>query len=194
MQALNVLRQLDAHTPSDAIEAKHLAQSVAFVAAHPDNFWQRASAVGHITASAFVVNTEHSHALMLHHAALNRWLQPGGHIDDGDRAPLSAALRETLEETGVAAQPVIGNAAPDSAASELFDIDVHPIPARTKQGLSEPAHLHYDFRYLLVAPTSAVKLSDESFAFRWVALASLAEGGMDSGIARMARKILGKQK
>ena len=193
MQPLIVLTQLDHHTPHDAIEAKHLAQSRAFIAAHPGNFWQRTTAAGHITASAFVVNTEHSHALMLHHAALNRWLQPGGHVDESDVEPTAAALRETLEETGVAALPVAGNATKNPAGTVLFDIDVHPIPARTKHGVSEPAHLHYDFRYLLVAPTGAVKISDESFAFRWVAIASLAEGRMDSGITRMARKILGKQ-
>ena len=193
MQPLNVLTQLDVHTPFDAIEARHLAQSRAFVSENLDKFWQRTTAAGHITASAFVVNTEHSHALMLHHAALNRWLQPGGHVDDNDGEPIAAALRETLEETGVAAQPATGNTTPGSASSLLFDIDVHPIPARTKHGVSEPAHLHYDFRYLLVAATSAVKLSNESFAFRWLAIASLAEGGADSGIARMARKILGNQ-
>jgi len=193
MQSVIVLTQLDTHTPFDAIEASHLAQSRAFVCAYPDDFWQRTTGAGHITASAFVVNTEHSHALMLHHAALNRWLQPGGHVDDNDGEPMAAALRETLEETGVAAQSAIGNTAPDCASSLLFDIDVHPIPAGTKHGVAEPAHLHYDFRYLLVAPASAVKLSDESFAFRWMAVASLAEGRVDSGIARMARKILGKQ-
>lgn len=193
MQSLMVLAQLQNHTPHDAIEAGHLTQSRAFISAHPDNFWQRTTAAGHITASAFVVNTEHSHALMLHHAALDRWLQPGGHVDESDVEPIAAALRETLEETGVAAQPVVGSTAASPVLSRLFDIDVHPIPARSKHGLSEPAHLHYDFRYVLVAPTGAVKLSDESFAFRWVPITSLADGRVDSGITRMARKILGKQ-
>ena len=189
MHTLIVLAQLDAHTPFDRIEAHHLALTRDFVASHTDNFWRRNSADGHITASAFVVNSAHSHALMLHHAALDRWLQPGGHIDDTDQEPLSAAVRETLEETKVAATPATVNA---GARPLLFDVDVHPIPARVKQGTAEAAHLHYDLRYLLVAPTDTVVVSDESFAFRWVDIASLAAGAVDSGIARMARKILEK--
>jgi len=187
MQSLIALRQLENHAPFDTIEASHLAQTAKFVAQNPDNFWRRTTAAGHITASAFVVNTEHSHALLLHHATLNRWLQPGGHVDDTDTEPLFAALRETWEETGVAGQPGFAAA---GAASALFDVDVHPIPVRIKHGVSEPAHLHYDLRYLLVAPAGAVRICAESFAFQWVAIASIAAGQVDSGIARMARKIL----
>ncbi len=188
MRYQELLNQLQNHRPFDATEARHLADTLAFVSANSHNFWRRNTVEGHVTASAFVVNKEHSEALMLHHAALNKWLQPGGHVDDTDQSPLLAAIREVLEETGSHAEPSSDvNAA---TIETLYDVDVHPIPARAKNGIAEPAHLHYDLRYLLVAPQSDVTLSDESFAFRWVPIEQLADGRAESGITRMAKKIL----
>ncbi len=111
MDALTVLRQLDRHAPTNALEADHLARTHAFVSVHPGNFWRRTTAIGHITASAFVVNTEHSHALLLQHAALKRWLQLGGHVDGTDADPQFAALREACEEAGTDALTLVS--APD---------------------------------------------------------------------------------
>src|SRR6478672_4531930 len=53
----------------------------------------------HVTASAIVVG---SRGTVLHvHRRTGMWLQPGGHIDPGE-SPTDAALRETVEETGLA--------------------------------------------------------------------------------------------
>jgi 8-oxo-dGTP pyrophosphatase MutT (NUDIX family) len=86
----------------------------------------------HLTASAFVVS---SRGVVLHrHRVLGIWIQPGGHVEASE-SPEAAALRETLEETGLVARhldPV-----------ELFQVDVHPGPK---------GHTHYDLRYVVVAP------------------------------------------
>ena len=47
----------------------------------------------------------------------------------------------------------------------IIDVDIHSIPARP--ALGEPAHLHYDIRYLLVAPHMHFALSAESDALAW---------------------------
>jgi len=183
LELQNTVSQLQTHPAIDEFEAAHLTHALDFVRRYPDNFWRRTNQSGHITASAFVVNKEHSHALMLHHATLHKWLQPGGHIDDNDLDPAAAARRETLEETGAT---IVGG------SSKLFDIDVHAIPARNKLGTLEPAHLHYDLRYLLVAAAVDITISDESSGFRWVEISMLASGNVESGIARMARKLLNR--
>ncbi len=52
----------------------------------------------HFTASAIVI--VYNHILLVHHRRIGAWLPPGGHIDDNEM-PHEAAMRETLEETGV---------------------------------------------------------------------------------------------
>ncbi|WP_047573085.1 NUDIX domain-containing protein, partial [Pseudomonas syringae] len=67
-------------------------------------------------------------ALLIHHAALGIWVQPGGHVDPGE-SPVLAALRELLEETGVIGELLL---------QRIFDIDIHAIPANPRKG--EPDH------------------------------------------------------
>jgi 8-oxo-dGTP pyrophosphatase MutT (NUDIX family) len=87
----------------------------------------------HVTASAVVVGTR---GTVLHlHRRLGRWLQPGGHLE-ADEHPADAAVRETVEETGLAAHhPPEG--------SRLIHLDVHA---------GAQGHTHLDLRYLLLAP------------------------------------------
>ena len=40
--------------------------------------------------------------LLVHHARLDRWLLPGGHVEPEDGCVEDAARREVIEETGVA--------------------------------------------------------------------------------------------
>src|SRR5580704_6936266 len=55
---------------------------------------------GHITGSAWIINKKISKTLLVLHARLGRWLQPGGHAD-GEENVLNVALREAEEETGL---------------------------------------------------------------------------------------------
>lgn len=58
------------------------------------------------TASVFIV---HEGKVLLHlHKKLNKWLQPGGHVEL-DEDPNQAALREAKEETGLDIELVGGN-------------------------------------------------------------------------------------
>lgn len=169
-----LLAALRAHTPWDAREAEMLARIIAFVEAHEDCF-ERTLLEGHVTGSAWVVNPERTHALLVHHRRLGRWLQPGGHCD-GSPDVLATALREVLEETGIAAEPV---------SLAIFDVDAHDIPARG----SEPAHVHYDIRYLAEAPLAAEPVvSPESREVRWVALEEIPRLNTDESVLRLVRK------
>lgn len=144
--------------------------------------WSRATSVGHLTASAWVFDRTRTHAALIHHRKLNRWLQPGGHVEDADASWRAAAQREVTEETGLA------QFVTEPGDDKLFDVDVHPIPARKE----EPAHFHYDLRFLFVADVDATvdpKLminTEEANDCRWFALAELAKDrAMEPSMRRM---------
>jgi 8-oxo-dGTP pyrophosphatase MutT (NUDIX family) len=131
---------------------------------------------GHITGSAWVVNASRSQVVLLHHGSLGRWLQPGGHAD-GDENVLGVALRELEEETGLKKVKAL--------LPGIFDLDVHPIPA--KKGF--PDHFHYDVRFLFEADDHApVIVSEESFAVTWVPFGELNSLTDNPSVLRMAEK------
>ncbi len=171
----SLLAELCDYVPLDARETAMRERLVAFVAAH-DDACDRALPIGHVTASAWIVDSAREHALLTHHRKLGRWLQLGGHVD-GDPDVRGAALREAREESGLASLRFIREA--------IYDLDVHPIPARP----GEPAHDHYDVRFALEAdPAEPLVLSTESKELAWLPIGALAQYGADESVLRLARK------
>lgn len=116
-----------------------LAELATALTASPDTIASRKEFTGHATAGALLLRPD-GHVLLIEHKALKKWLFPGGHLEDGDDTLQGAALRELAEETGIPTEYV------NPASPIPLHIDVHPIPANPAKG--EPAHQHYDFRYL----------------------------------------------
>jgi 8-oxo-dGTP pyrophosphatase MutT (NUDIX family) len=170
---------LERHVGADEEEARDRDRILEFVRRHADPF-DRRIAEGHLTGSAIVVSADGGRVLMLHHRKLDRWLQPGGHANPGERSGEEVALREALEETGIVGLQL------HPAAPRPLDVDVHDIPARE----NEPAHEHLDLRYLVSAPEGAVLSPqiEELHALRWAAWGELDGLGPDRGL----RRALGK--
>ena len=91
-------------------------------------------------------------------------------------------MREAQEETGIP-NLVFANTA-------VFDVDIHDIPARVGKHGTEPAHLHYDVRYFIMANDARVTISEESMDAKWLPLQALTQPSHDRSIARMAEKSL----
>ena len=151
---LELLQRYAAHYPQeDAVVARirHLVQQ------SPDCF-QRTCRPGHVTGSAWVLSADRQRCLLVHHAKLNRWLQPGGHAD-GDPHLAEVALREVREETGLEELELA------TTAGELvpLDLDVHRIPPRIgpEGTLREDAHEHHDVRFLVIAHSTAEPTANE---------------------------------
>ncbi|MFA5683025.1 MAG: NUDIX hydrolase [Lysobacteraceae bacterium] len=145
----------------------------------PDAF-QRHHLPGHFTGSAWLVSADGRRTLLTHHRKLRRWLQPGGHADGEVDLP-AVALREASEESGLAG--LLGE-------HEIFDIDRHLIPAR---GV-EPAHWHYDVRYVIRATADErYAVSEESLDLAWRAIEEVATAvATEPSLRRMAEKWLAK--
>ncbi|GAB3336412.1 NUDIX hydrolase [Larkinella ripae] len=170
-----LLDLLECHQPVDETEQNMLAQTIHFVKNHPDCF-ERQLKIGHVTGSAWIVSPDRRQVVLLHHAKLDRWFQPGGHAD-GDPDILGVARREAEEETGLPNVRVVSPA--------IFDVDVHTIPARGE----EPEHLHYDIRFLLEADTGQPFIrTRETKGVRWVDVDKIAELTAEKSIIRMNSK------
>lgn len=129
-----------------------------------DRCFHRDHLPGHITGSAWILNKKKTHVLLVHHAKLNKWLQPGGHAD-GEENVLSVAMREVNEETGLIHFKEL--------VPGIFDIDIHTIPARN----DFPEHFHYDVRYALIATEddNELEVSEESHDVKWISLEEVPE-------------------
>ena len=168
-------RQLNLISPVDEREERSIAATLERLS-RPHPYDQQLDD-HHLTASAFVVSSRGM--VLLRHRLLHIWVQPGGHVD-ADESPESAALRETLEETGLVARhfdPV-----------ELFHVDVHPGP---KGHRGPPDHMHYDLRFAVLAPPlDPTPPPDESPEVAWFDFGDAqrrCEPALAPAIAKLAR-------
>ncbi len=124
----------------------------------------------HFTVAVFVVDKTggvggEPKLLLLFHRKLQRWLPPGGHIDEGE-LPDEAAVREVLEETGVRVE---------LEGEKGLPVDLPGCPRQLilPKGIQlediEPGHQHIDLVYFArpVGEQSEVRGNHESEQAAW---------------------------
>jgi len=154
MKRNSLLAMLERYVPWQE-EAVFKDDMIAFIKQH-DTCFERSLSIGHVTASAWLLSKDGAKALLMHHAKLNQWFQLGGHCD-GNSDVLEVAIKEAQEESGIVHIVPVSH--------EIFDIDIHLIPANTK----EAAHYHYDIRFLLqVISDEQIVQNSESKELRWI--------------------------
>lgn len=142
-----LISQLADYSPESREEESHKQKIIELLQQnHYDNITEKTRSDHHLTASAIITSNL---GVCLHfHKRIDKWLQPGGHIDLGE-TPLITAQRETLEETGLI--PVF--------EEKIFDLDIHD----TGYG-----HIHYDIRYLGFCEETFINPpADESQKVAW---------------------------
>ena len=119
----------------------------------------------HLTASLLVIDASRERVLLNLHARYRIWVQFGGHCEAADRSLSAAALREGIEESGIAELRLVAGSGP----AQLSRHEVRCGPVR-------PSH-HLDVRYLAVAPDRAEPVtSSESLDVRWFDVEDLPAG------------------
>lgn len=166
---------LKEYVPFNEDDKSMQAETIQFVMDHEDCF-ARTLAIGHVTASGWVVSPDRSQVLLMHHRKLDRWFQPGGHCD-GDADTQRVARKEVEEETGVADLKLL--------STGIFDVDIHLIPDNKK----ESAHLHYDIRYLFEGNSEQpLQINIESKDLKWINLSDVSLFNDSESIMRMVNK------
>jgi 8-oxo-dGTP pyrophosphatase MutT (NUDIX family) len=173
-----VREAVTAHRPGDDRESRARLRFLAELERLPAPFREDADPT-HVTASGLVVG---SRGIVLHkHRRLGIWLQPGGHVDPGE-TPWSAALRETVEETGLAVTE-------PANAPQLVHLDVH----RAARG-----HTHLDLRYLLLGgdddPRPAPGESPEVRWFSWSDATAVADEALIGALRALRGRARGGER
>lgn len=166
-----LIETVRSYRPHDDVDAAHRRTVLDAIERHGVAVADRATRPGHLTGSALVVDSSRSRLVLLHHAKLDIWVQPGGHAD-GELDLAAVAVREATEETGIDGLIV---------RPEIVDIDVHEVrPPR------EDSHLHLDLRYLVIAPPDAeLHLNHESRAGEWLSPDQALRRNSESGMQRL---------
>ena len=124
------------------------------------NVLSRQNEIAHFTASAWVLNRDHSKVLLIHHNLYNSWSWTGGHADD-DEDLCAVAIREVQEETGLKHVKLLQD--------DVFSLEILVVEGHEKRGKYVPSHLHLNLTYLLEADDGealTVK-PDENSGVRW---------------------------
>lgn len=113
----------------------------------------------HFCASVFVIDPVELKILLVNHKKFDKWVQPGGHIEDGE-TPEEAALREVYEETGLKVN-LIGKRFPRE------DDFIRPLGIQKNR--NKKGDLHIDITYLAI-PTNRLDVvinQEENSDVRW---------------------------
>jgi 8-oxo-dGTP pyrophosphatase MutT (NUDIX family) len=149
-------------TPPDAEQAELRDHYLRYLAQYPDGL-ARSCRPEHLTASALVVDPAEDRVLLTLHRTVGRWLQLGGHCEDGDTTLAGAALRESTEESG------------------LTDLRIDPVPLQLSRhqllagGCRGAYHLDVQFLVTAGAGTQYV-VSEESHDLAWFGVEDLPAG------------------
>jgi len=175
----NICEIIDTYLTKYTGESIHLLKE--YIEKTPRSI-SRANTPGHITASGLVIKDDK--VLLIFHKVLQKYLQPGGHIEDVDSALFHVAQREILEEVGIKTKPH------PIFADVPVHIDIHKIPKNNKK--KEPEHFHYDFMFVFLPEDDedVVLQAEEVSGYKWVSLDyKFKDKGLHSAIRKIKKKI-----
>lgn len=159
----DLIKEISKYKPFNEQEKKDKKVILDFIDCF-NNVITRNNNFGHITASAFVVNEDFTHALLVDHNIFGGYIYPGGHAD-GIYNLLEVAIREVKEETGLEVTPF---------TNSIFALHALPIKGHIKKNKYVNAHIHYDILYLMIAKNEDMDkiriLESENSNIKWANL------------------------
>ena len=141
----------------------------------------------HLTASAFIVNREHTKVLCIYHNIYKSWSWVGGHAD-GDDNMLYVAQKETGEETSLKNFIVV---------QEMpISVEILPVKSHVRKGKYVAAHSHFNVTYLFEADEhDAIHIQeDENSNIGWLTFDELLSKSDEAHMIPVYEKIIEKIK
>lgn len=117
-------------------------------------------------ATVYIIDGDKT--LLIFHRKLQKWLPPGGHIDQNETPP-EAARREVLEETGLEIEFLTQeNVWIEDSNAESFERPFMCLLEHIPSYKDEPKHQHMDFIYVGKPTKGELRYnSEETEALRW---------------------------
>lgn len=166
--------------PADISKIKPLLEQLK----NKEDLADRHNYAGHIAGSGLIFSPDLKKLLLIYHPTFERWMQPGGHLEQDEEGPWITAERESVEETGVKIARRLGES--DERIPIL--IESHWVP--TKLPKNEPKHYHHAFWYGFVAESEQLKLEDRVIKkAAWMAFDKIDEPNIQKALSR-AKKLL----
>lgn len=159
---MNIYQDIRDYVPYNIQEERDRQTILHFLESYEDAFL-RSNELGHMTASAWVVNHERNKILMAYHKIYDSWSWLGGHCD-GEKDCLKVAVREVREEAGVRTVKPLSD--------QIFSLEVVSVNAHLRRGEYVPTHLHFNVTYLLEADEKEELFvnADENSGVAWFSL------------------------
>ena len=127
----------DIETPHPCLELKNIFEEK--IQKHGNDICVSTNyRTGHFTGSAIVLSVDHKETLLVYHPSFEKWIQPGGHIEKGERIE-DTILRETEEETGFLRK---GLQFIKKEGQQLSFLHVFDVPENPKK--NRPPHQHFN--------------------------------------------------
>lgn len=138
---MKLIKDIEKFIPYNAQEEKDKKEFLRRLKSGEELF-TRDNTSAHITASAWVVNEEHTKVLMVYHNLYDSWSWLGGHAD-GEEDLLKVAKKEVQEESGLELMSQL--------TSDIFSLEILPVNGHVKKGQYISSHLHLNVTYFLEA-------------------------------------------
>ena len=176
-------RPLWEYVPGDAREEAEQKEILELIALLGDRILTRECDFAHMTASAIIVSPDRTKTLMAFHRLYNSWAWTGGHAD-GENDFEAIARREAQEETGITGLRCIGEG--------IASMEILPVWAHVKRGVSVGTHLHLNVTYLFEADENLPlrTAEDENSAVGWLEIDELEQKVSEPPMLPIYRKLL----
>jgi len=183
---LDFINEINSYVPKNDQEFQDKKVVQDCIRIFPHNILLRDNEIAHITSSGFILNKDHTKTLLIHHNIRNTWAWTGGHAD-GDGDLLSIAVREAIEETGVAVTPI---------SNKIASLDVLTVKKHYKNNKYVNSHLHLSVAYLFVADEWASRIvkPDENSGVEWFPVENIIEGVFNSWDVYLYSKLVQQAK